>query len=97
MPIIDQEKFDSWVKINQQDGYSNACVVVALEVMKRLDSDLTPLVKGYYPKKNTAHGLICVVDDEIGAGGLSGFQAGAVAQVVKKFHSRGEEFWNSYH
>lgn len=96
MPIIDQEKLDVWIKSNT-DAYGGCCVAVAKEVMRMLDIENEPLIKGYYPVKNTAHGMICRADDNIEAGGITGFMAGAVAQMVRQCHSRGEEFWNSYH
>jgi len=79
------------------DPYGKACVDVAREVMKLLSEDDTPLHEGYHPDKNTPHGLICLAEKNIDAGGITGFMAGCVAQMVSKFHERGEEFriiWN---
>jgi hypothetical protein len=41
--------------------------------------------------------IICRADEEIKAGGITGFMAGCVASMVSQVHSRGEEFrkkWN---
>lgn len=43
------------------------------------------------------HAIISRADDEIRAGGITGFMAGAVAKMVSVCHERGEEFrrqWN---
>lgn len=95
MPIINQNDWSKW-KSGNIDPYGKACVDVAEEVMLMLDVELEPLVKGYHPTPNTAHSFICRADKNINAGGLSGFQAGAVCSMVKKCHSRGEEFYNSF-
>ena len=91
----DKKAFDEWVK-NNTDPYGKACVDVARQVMKLLDEDTTPLVNGYHPDIHTAHGLICKADEDINAGGITGFMAGAVAQMVTKCHERGEEFRRSH-
>jgi len=88
-----------WQKVveTNQDGYGKACVDVAREVMNILSEDDTPLHDGYYPDMHTPHGIICLADQNINAGGITGFMAGCVAQMVAKFHNRGEEFriiWN---
>lgn len=86
MPITDNESWDLWVK-NNQDPYGKACVDVAREVMSILDKN-----ESFDP-----HQIICDADDNIKAGGITGFMAGCVAQMVSKCHSRGEEFrkaWN---
>lgn len=87
MPIVDTEGWKKCVD-NNQDPYGGCCVNVAREVMRLLDErtgDFDP------------HSLICEADDNIKAGGITGFMAGAVASMVSKVHSRGEEFrqrWN---
>ena len=96
MSIVNKEIWDSYVN-NNKDAYGKCCVDVAREVMRLLDEDNTPLHEGYHPDKNTPHGLICLADDNIEAGGITGFMAGAVATMVSQCHSRGEEFrkiWN---
>jgi hypothetical protein len=80
---------------NNKDGYGGACVDVARKVMQLLDEDLTPLHNGYFPDIHTAHGLICKADKDIDAGGITGFMAGCVAQMVFQCHSRGDEFRKS--
>ena len=86
MPIVNEEKWNTWVDKNQ-DPYGKCCVDVAREVMRILDEG----------KDFDVHGIICDADKKIDAGGITGFMAGCVAQMVKKCHSRGEEFndkWN---
>ncbi len=89
------KKWNSVVKTNS-DPYGRACVKVAAQVMQLLDDDPTPLVNGYHPDIHTAHGLICKADDDIKAGGITGFMAGCVAQMGTEFHERGEEFRRSH-
>jgi len=89
--INNLEALKEW-ESNNQDAYGKCCVDVAKEVMRLLDEDLTPLHEGYYPDIHTTHGIICKADDNISAGGITGFMAGCVAQIVISCHSRGEEF-----
>lgn len=86
MPITNQKDWDECVK-NNQDPYGKACVDVAREVMRVLDK----------AKEFDCHRIICDADKKVKAGGLTGFMAGCVAQMVSGCHSRGEEFrqkWN---
>ena len=87
MPIIDEVSWKSWEDKNQDD-YGKCCVDVAREVMRLLDE---------CQNEFDPHKLICEADNRIDAGGITGFMAGAVAHMVSKCHSRGEEFrlrWN---
>ena len=87
MPITKQQEWDNCVEINK-DFYGKACVDVARQAMKILDEE---------PDDFDTHKLICRADDESGAGGITGFMAGCVAQMISRCHSRGEEFrckWN---
>ena len=86
MPITDQTKWDEWVKKND-DAYGKCCVDVARQVMKILDEE---------PQDFDTHEIICRADDEIEAGGITGFMAGAVASMVSACHSRGDEFRNQW-
>ncbi len=95
MPITNEKAWKEWEK-NNTDPYGKACVNVARRVMELLDEDLTPLHNGYNPDIHTAHGLICKADDNVAAGGITGFMAGCVAQMVFKCHSRGDEFRKSH-
>lgn len=90
-----QKLWNSYVKKNK-DGYGLAIVNVAKRVMELLDADPTPLHNGYYPDFHTAHGLICKADDDIQAGGITGFMAGCVAKMVVNCHERGDEFRKSH-
>lgn len=85
--IIKQDDWDEWVE-NNQDPYGKCCVDVAREVMRLLDER-----EGDFD----CHALITEAEQKIDAGGITGFMAGAVAQMVSHCHSRGEEFrrkWN---
>ena len=90
-----QQAWDAWKKSNTSP-YGNACIRVAERVMELLDSDPTPLHNGYHPDIHTAHGLICKADDDSKAGGITGFMAGCVAQMVTTCHERGDEFRKSH-
>lgn len=88
MPIIDEVKWWNWGKKNK-DPYGKCCVDVAREVMEMLDK---PEYKDFDPSD-----IINKADANINAGGITGFMAGCVAQIVSACHSRGEEFrkkWN---
>ena len=87
MPISNQTLWDDFVKKND-DSYGGACVLVARRVMEILDEN---------NGKFDCHELICRADEESKVGGITGFMAGCVAQMVSKCHSRGDEFrkqWN---
>jgi len=91
MAITNQKLWDSFVEKND-DPYGKACVDVAREVMRLLDEP------GY--KDFDTHAVICEADNNIKAGGLTGFMAGCVAQMVGRCHSRGDYFrrkWNQDH
>lgn len=90
-----KEKWNEWVK-NNKDPYGNACVKVARRVMEILNEDPTPMHNGYHPDIHTAHGIICKADKDSKAGGITGFMAGCVAQMVTDCHERGEEFRKSH-
>lgn len=90
MPIANQEDLDKWNE-NNKDPYGSCICKVAEEVMRMLDEEI-PEGKEYDPWD-----LINKADDNINAGGITGFMAGAAAQMVSHCHSRGEEFrrlWN---
>lgn len=87
MPITKPEDWKKWVDAND-DPYGGCCVKVAAEVMRLLDER---------PGDFDTNKIICEADDNIKAGGITGFMAGAVASMVSHCHSRGEEFrrkWN---
>lgn len=87
MPISDTDKWQSWLDANK-DPYGGACIQVARRVMELLDAE---------PGDFDTHKIICQADDESGAGGITGYMAGCVANMVSQCHSRGEEFrrkWN---
>jgi len=87
MPIIDKESWDKCV-IKNSDPYGGTCCAVARRAMEILDEE---------PGDFDAHKLLCRADEESGAGGITGFMAGAAASMISTYHSRGEEFrakWN---
>lgn len=87
MPITNEKVWNEWVEKNT-DAYGGACITVARKVMELLDAE---------PSEFDCHKLICRADDDANTGGITGFMAGCVAQMVSHCHSRGEEFrrqWN---
>lgn len=85
--IKDKKAWKIWVEKNN-DAYGKACVDTARKVMTYLDEE----------KEIDVNKMINRADKEANAGGLTGFMAGAVAQMVVRCHSRGEEFkkkWNA--
>lgn len=95
MKLKDEKKWNDYVAKNT-DTYGGACVKVARRVMELMDENPEPLRNGYYPDIQTAHGLICKADKDIKAGGITGFMAGCVAQMVFECHKRGDEFRKSH-
>lgn len=90
MPITNEKAWQHQVDINT-DGYGGACIAVARRAMEILDEE---------PGEFDCHSLICRADDDSKAGGITGFMAGCVAQIISQVHSRGEEFrkqWNGDH
>ncbi len=93
MPITKVDDWNKWVE-NNKDPYGGCCIKVAEEVMRLLDADPNPIAD--------THALICQADKNRQAkdaedGGITGFMAGCVAQMVSHCHSRGDEFrrlWN---
>lgn len=86
MNLKDEAGWNDCVK-NNKDPYGKCVVDVARRVMELLDEG-----KDFDP-----HTLICQADDDISAGGITGYMAGAVANIVSYAHERGEEFrkkWN---
>ena len=78
MPITDQKSWDEWVTSNT-DSYGKRCVDVARRVMELLDEQ----------DEFDTHKIICQADEDVKAGGITGFMAGAVASMVSTCHIRG--------
>ncbi len=95
LKVKNQKVWNEYVEKNKDD-YGKCCIDVARQVMKNLDKLNEPLEYGYYPNPKTAHAMICIADDEIDAGGITGFMAGCVAQMIFECHKRGEEFKESF-
>lgn len=72
------------------DSYGGACVNVAINVMKHLDEFEGEFNIGYNPDMTTPHGIICKCDDQ---GGITGFMAGAVRNIVTQCHILGWKFY----
>lgn len=89
--IANEKLWQQYVDINKDDPYGKCCVEVARQVMKMLDEDDTPLRSGY-DDPHTPHGIICKADDDISAGGITGFMASCVSGMISQCHSRGEEW-----
>ncbi len=79
---------------NNQDSYGNAVIKVAERIMEILDTEDTPLKNGY--GANTAYSLLCRADEEVRAGGITGFMAGCAANIIFQLHPRGNEFKDSF-
>jgi hypothetical protein len=86
-----------WQELQEKniDPCCKCCVDVARKTMELLDKSKL-LRNGYYPDMRTAHGLICIAEKKIKAGGITGFMAGCVARMIYGCHSRGDEFWQSF-
>lgn len=77
-----KKKWDKYVKINKDDGYSKCCIDCTIRVGDNLD-------KGMKPEN--------AFDEGIKGSDITGFMAGVIAGGIAKFHPRGEEFrkwWN---
>jgi hypothetical protein len=87
MPITNKAVWRKYVESNEAP-YGKCCVDVAREAMRILDKE---------PGEIDPYSLITKADDNIQAGGITGFMAGCVANIISQCHSRGEEFkekWN---
>jgi hypothetical protein len=87
MAITKQKEWNECVEANKS-SYGKACVDVARRVMEILDEE-----SGDFD----THKILRRADKDVKAGGITGFMAGCVAQMVSQCHSRGEEFrkkWN---
>ena len=85
-----------YINNNNNNFYGRNCINVAHQVMQLLDEDSTPLHSGYAPNVNTLHGLICKADDIVNAGGISGYQAKIIIEILILCHERGEEIAQIY-
>jgi len=86
MNLKDEKTWKEWVDANT-DPYGKACVDVARRVMEILDNG----------EDFDSYNLITQADEEIKAGGITGYMAHCVALMVSQCHKRGEEFrkqWN---
>jgi len=91
MPITNAKLWREYEAKNT-DPYGKCCVNVAREVMRLIDKDANG--------KLDAYTLINKADDNIKAGGITGFMASCAAKMVWSCHSRGDEFrlaWNGDH
>lgn len=96
MPIAKPEEWKKWMD-SSKDSYGSCCVGVAKRVMEILDG---PGWQNRVINKEDTYNLINQADKDVKAGGITGFMAGMVAQMVSQCHSLGEEFrraWNEEH
>jgi hypothetical protein len=89
MPITKVTDWNKWVEANQ-DPYGKCCVDVARHAMDILDE------RG---EVGDPHQLICDAEKRLPETeqGITGFMAGAAAQMISNCHSQGDEFrraWN---
>ena len=87
VPIIDAAGWKKW-EDNNTDPYGKCCVDIARKVMTILDER---------PGDFDCNALISEGEKACGEDGITGFMAGAIAAMVSKCHSRGDEFrrkWN---
>ena len=87
--LINKDILDKQIEINK-DGYSSACVKVAINVMEFLDNFEGEFNIGYSPDMTTPHGIICQCDDQ---GGITGYMAGAARNIVTHCHELGWKFY----
>ena len=95
LKLKNEELWNDFIEKNQ-DPYGGCCVKVAQRVMELLEEKPEPLQNNGI--ENAANKLICQADEDVKAGGITGFMAGAVASMVSRCHERGEEFrksWNN--
>lgn len=95
--LINKELLEKQMDVNDDD-YGGACVKVAINIMHYLDTFEGEFNIGYNPDLTTPHGIICKCDDQ---GGITGFMAGAAANITAQCHVDGWKFWmvnsiNSY-
>lgn len=87
--LVNKERLEEYVNVNA-DAYGGACVQVAINVMRHLDSFDGQFNIGYHPDMSTPHGIICECDDQ---GGITGFMAGAARNIVACCYKDGWKFW----
>lgn len=78
-----EEEWKKVVEVNTSDEYSKAVVEAAVKICLYLE-------KGYTPAEAESKAL----EDC----NITGFQAGAMASIVSKYHEKGDEFkkyWNN--
>ena len=84
--ITNEKSWKEYVNKNT-DPYGKCCVDIAREAMKILDDG----------KEFDCHNLILTAEKVSGENGITGYMAGAIAQMISQCHSRGDEFrkkWN---
>lgn len=87
--LINKELIEKSIS-NNTDSYGNACVNVAINVMKYLDDFDGEFNIGYSPDMTTPHAIICSCDDK---GGISGFMAGFIKNTIAHCHELGWKFY----
>ena len=87
--LINKDALQKSIDANT-DVYGGACVNVAINVMKHLDTFEEDFNIGYNPDMTTPHGIVCKCD---GQGGITGFMAGAARSIVAQCHILGWKFY----
>ena len=89
--IINEEKWNEYLKNNKNNYYSEQCIEVAKKVMDILDNDNSPLTKeaNGFTAKNILRFF--------GSNDLTHFMAQVIANIVIEFHHRGDEFKESFY
>ena len=87
--LVNKEAWKRYQR-NNKDNYGRACVKVAENVMKFLDTFDGDFEIGYHPNLKTPHGIICHCDDQ---GGITGFMASAVRTMVTLCYRDGWKFF----
>lgn len=90
--VVDKEGLRRYLERNRDD-YGGACVKVVINVMKYLDGFKGEFNIGYAPDMTTPHGIISHCDDQ---GGLTGFMAGVVRNIVTRCYKDGWKFFLAY-
>jgi hypothetical protein len=86
------EAWDKWVTSNQ-DSYGKACVDCARFVMEQMERDIK---SGVIIQKGFAKKYVTLADETLKTG-ITGFMAGAIAQMVSQCSEYGSIFrqdWN---
>ena len=83
------DELENQVKIND-DPYGKCCVGIARKVMEYIDAG----------EEINPHEMICRANKKLNSGSITGYMAGAAANMISIFSDRGDDFrkaWNNYY